>query len=87
MTAAAPAVDLDERVIAAEAEVAWLEDLAASLRDGTASWREWDDSLTCHDRQGRAAEECAMALDEALRSLAELTKTAAVARPGNGGSR
>lgn len=73
---------LSQRIEEKEAEVAWLEEMYAGLRDGIASWREWNDELTCAGRQDVAAEECGMALDDARAELARMTQAAA--RPGDG---
>lgn len=46
-----------------------LSDLAARLNDRTADWREWNDELTCADRQEVAAEEAALAATQAWERL------------------
>jgi hypothetical protein len=46
-------------------EAVELTDLAARLNDRTADWREWNDELTCPERQEVAAEEAAIAAAEA----------------------
>jgi hypothetical protein len=46
-------------------EAVELTDLAARLNDRTADWREWNDELTCAERQEVAAEEAAIAAAEA----------------------
>ncbi len=54
------------------AEVAALEALCDRLGSGIAEWREWDEALTCPDRQEVAYRECEQALDEARERLARL---------------
>jgi hypothetical protein len=51
------------------AEAVELTDLAARLNDRTADWREWNDELTCPERQEVAAEEAAMAARDAWERL------------------
>jgi hypothetical protein len=46
-------------------EAVELTDLAARLNDRTADWREWNEELTCAERQEVAAEEAAIAAAEA----------------------
>jgi hypothetical protein len=48
------------------AEAVELTDLAARLNDRTASWREWNDEWgDCPDKQEAAAEEAALAAQQA----------------------
>jgi hypothetical protein len=68
------AAGLAGHIADAQREVTFLEDKYAGLRDGTTDWREWDESLTCPDRQQTAVVECGMALDDARRELAALIK-------------
>lgn len=46
-----------------------LTDLAARLNDRTADYREWNDELTCPERQEVAAEQAAIAARDAWERL------------------
>jgi hypothetical protein len=50
-------------------EAVALTDLAARLNDRTADWREWNEELTCPERQEVAAEEAAIAATQAWQVL------------------
>ena len=50
-------------------EAVELTDLAARLNDRTADWREWNDELTCAERQEVAAEQAAIAATQAWAEL------------------
>jgi hypothetical protein len=50
-------------------EAVALTDLAARLNDRTASWQEWNEELTCAERQEVAAEEAAIAATQAWQAL------------------
>jgi hypothetical protein len=63
---------LQERIEEAERYLSGLEEMYAGLRDGTRPWQEWDEGLTCPERQEAAVDECGMAMDAARAELAEL---------------
>ena len=81
MTAGAQVIDhpaliqrryLAERIEDAERYLSGLEEMYAGLRDGTRPWSDWDEELTCPDRQEAAVDECGMAMDAARADLARL---------------
>ena len=61
-----------EKAARHRAEVAYLEELYDDLRSGIRTWRDWDETLLCPDRQEVAVEECG----EALRQERELLAAA-----------
>lgn len=81
-TVTAPSADLAGRVERKEAEVAWLDEMYACLRDRTYTYRDWDPEMTGLDLTDRAEQEAAQALDDAR---AELEQMQAALRPGDGG--
>lgn len=60
----------------ARAEVDGLEEMLERLETVPGSWVDWDDQLTCKDRQAVCAEECAQALADARKALAALEASA-----------
>lgn len=77
---------LAERTEDARRYVADLEHVYAGLLDGTIHWADWNEELTCPDRQDAAVDECGMALDAARAGLAALEAQASNAAPGGAGN-
>jgi hypothetical protein len=68
----------------AEADVRKHEEQYPGLADGTIHWTEWNESLTCWDRQEVAAEECGQALEQARSELARLSAASTSNDPAAG---
>ena len=86
MTAVTQGTYLAERIEEAERDLALLEETYADLRDGTLHWSQWNEELTCPERQEAAVDECGMAMDAARADLARLRAEADKAAPGGAGN-
>lgn len=75
-----------ERIRDAERYLAGLEEMYAGLRDGTRLWPEWDEELTCANRQEAAVDECGAAMDAARADLNRLQAEMDEAAPGGAGN-
>lgn len=85
MTAVTEDTYLAERIAEAERDLALLEETYADLRDGTLSWAQWNEELTCPERQAAAVDECGMAMDAARKDLEALLEQANGNAPGGAG--
>lgn len=82
-TVAAPSAGLAERIERKEAEIAWLDEMYAGLRDRSLTYRDWDPEMTGLDKTDRAEWEADQALIAARAELKQMTEAAA--RLGDGG--